>query len=293
MRIWIMLLVSSLVPIVFAKDIRVLVWDEQQPAQTKAYTNFLGNQIATYLRTLPELKVTSVALTDPEQGLTDDVLNNAEVLIWWGHAKHAEVKDAKAKQIVERIKDGKLSLIALHSAHWSKPFVLAMEERARTDAAKQFPAGTKMESVRLAKAAPKADAPLTPRVEMTNAPDGSKLARLFLPICVFPSWRADGAPSHVTTLLPGHPIARGLPAKFDITQTEMYSEPFHVPAPDAVIFREDWDKGEWFRSGCVWNIGAGKVFYFRPGHETYAVFVQENPLKIIGNAVQWLGGGIR
>jgi trehalose utilization protein len=293
MRIWFTLLALALAPLLSGKDIRVLVWDEQQPAQKKAYTNFLGNQIATYLRTLPELKVTSVAITDPEQGLTDDAINNTDVLIWWGHAKHGEVNDAKAKQIAQRIKEGKLSLIALHSAHWAKPFVLAMEERAQTDAAKQFPAGTKMETVRLAKAAPKANAPLTPRVETTNAPDGSKLARLFLPICVFPSWRADGAPSHVTTMLPDHPIARGIPAKFDIAQTEMYNEPFHVPPPDAVIFREDWDKGEWFRSGCVWNVGAGKVFYFRPGHETYPVFVQENPLKIIGNAVQWLGAGAK
>ena len=293
MRIWFTILALALAPILSGKDIRVLVWDEQQPAQKKAYTNFLGNQIANYLRTLPELKVTSVAITDPEQGLSDDAIDNADVLIWWGHVKHAEVKDAKAKQIVERIKEGKLSLIALHSAHWAKPFVLAMEERARTDAAKQVPAGTRIESVRLAKAAPKATAPLTPRIEMTNAPDGSKLARLFLPICVFPSWRADGAPSHVTTQLPEHPIARGIPAKFDITQTEMYSEPFHVPAPDAVIFREDWDKGEWFRSGCVWNVGMGKVFYFRPGHEVYPVFVQEYPLKIIVNAVQWLGAGVK
>ena len=293
MRIWFTLVAMVVAQLLFGKEVRVLVWDEQQPAQKKAYTNFLGNQIAAYLRTLPELKVSSVALTDPEQGLTDDAINNADVLIWWGHVKHGEVKEDKAKQIVERIKEGRLSLIALHSAHWSKPFVLAMEERARMDAAKQFPAGTKMESVRLVKAAPKTNAPLTPRVEMTNAPDGSQLARLLLPICVFPSWRADGAPSHVTTLLPKHPIARGLPAKFDITQTEMYSEPFHVPPPDAVIFREDWDKGEWFRSGCVWKVGAGQVFYFRPGHEDYPVFVQENPLRVIGNAVQWLGAGAK
>jgi trehalose utilization protein len=290
MRIFFTWFVLGLAPLMFGADIRVLVWDEQQPAQKKAYTNFLGNQIATYLHTLPGLKVSSVALSDAGQGLSDDAIDNTDVLIWWGHAKHAEVNDTRTKQIVDRIKDGKLSLLALHSAHWSKPFVLAMEERARTDAAKQLPAGTKIETVRLPKSAPKTGAPLTPRVEMTNAPDGSKVARLMMPICVFPSWRNDGAPSHVTTLLPEHPIARGLPAKFDITQTEMYSEPFHVPTPDAVVFREDWDKGEWFRSGCVWNVGAGKVFYFRPGHEDYPVFAQEMPLRIIGNAVKWLGG---
>src|SRR5690349_20039553 len=113
MRIWFTLLALAFAPILSGKDIRVLVWDERQPAQTNAYTNFLGNQIATHLRTLPDLKVSSVAITDPEQGLTDDAINNTDVLIWWGHVKHAEVNDARAKQIVERIKEGKLSLIAL------------------------------------------------------------------------------------------------------------------------------------------------------------------------------------
>jgi len=110
-----------------------------------------------------------------------------------------------------------------------------------------------------------------------------------LPNCVFPTYRADGAPSHVTTTKPAHPIAAGVPATFDILQTEMYGEPFHVPTPDEVIFEEKWDKGEHFRSGCVWQLGLGKIFYFRPGHETYGVYSQPIPLKIIANAVMWLG----
>jgi len=56
-----------------------------------------------------------------------------------------------------------------------------------------------------------------------------------------------------------------------------------------VVFEERWDAGEHFRSGCVWNIGKGKVFYFRPGHETYPVFRQEIPLRVIENACRWLG----
>jgi trehalose utilization protein len=59
----------------------------------------------------------------------------------------------------------------------------------------------------------------------------------------------------------------------------MYDEPFHVPAPDAVVFEERWDKGQSFRSGCVWRVGKGDVFYFRPGHETYPVFRQPEPLR--------------
>jgi trehalose utilization protein len=273
-----------------AAPIRVVVWDEQQPQQKQAYTNFLGNQIAAHLQTIKGLSVKSVSLSDPEQGLTDSTLDNCDVLIWWGHVRHREIKPEKAKEIVRRIADGKLALIALHSAHWSEPFVQAMYERTRADAQKTLPAGTKIDFVAPEGfRAPKFDAPLTPRTEITNGADGSKVARVFLPLCVFPSWRADAAPSHVTTLLPKHPIARGVPERFDISHTEMYNEPFHVPQPDAVVFEEKWDKGEHFRSGCVWSVGKGKVFYFRPGHEVYPVYLEPIPLRIISNAVEWLG----
>jgi trehalose utilization protein len=273
------------------KTVRVVVWDEQQPAQKQAYTNFLGNQIAAHLKTIPGLAVKSVSLNDPEKGVSDDVLDNCDVLIWWGHQKHGEISSEKAKQIVQRIKDGRLSLIALHSAHWSEPFVEAMRERTRLDARKSLGGGVSMQFIAPPRfEAPKADSPLTPRTEWTNSLDRAKVALITLPRCVFPAWRNDGAPSHVTTVRLKHPIAEGVPAKFDIPHTEMYSEPFHVPPPDEVIFEEKWDKGEHFRSGCVWKVGKGKVFYFRPGHETYPIYTQPIPLKIIGNAVEWLGG---
>ena len=93
-------------------------------------------------------------------------------------------------------------------------------------------------------------------------------------------------------MLPQHPIAAGPREKWDIPQTEMvdepFHEPFHVPAPDAVVFEERWDKGEHFRSGCVWTVGKGRVFYFRPGHETHPVFNQAEPLRVVENAVRWL-----
>jgi trehalose utilization protein len=62
-----------------------------------------------------------------------------------------------------------------------------------------------------------------------------------------------------------------------------------VPPPDAVIFEERWETGEWFRSGSLWQLGPGKVFYFRPGHETYPVYKEVTVLRIIENAVRWLG----
>src|SRR5262245_10900019 len=130
------LLVSLMAPCVGtqARYVHVLVWDEQQPAQKQAYDNFIGNEIANYLKTCRELTVASARLDDPQQGLSKQALDNTDVLIWWGHVRHGDVKTETAQDIVRRIKDGRLSLISLHSAHWSKPFVEDMNERARQDA---------------------------------------------------------------------------------------------------------------------------------------------------------------
>jgi len=118
-----------------------------------------------------------------------------------------------------------------------------MQDRAKADALAQVPeaerATAKWEFLNenpIHKMV-KRDGPLTPSLAHVG-----DVWQLTLPQCVFPAWRADGAPSHVTTLLPEHPIAAGLPAKWDIPQTEMYDEPFHVPTPDAVVFEERWTK---------------------------------------------------
>jgi len=217
------------------------------------------------------------------------------VLIWWGHVRHGEITLATARDIVRRIKDGRLSLIALHSAHWSRPFVQAMNERARDDALKLLSAPERARSIITETnqyqkffTSPKLTDARTPSTLYRKFPDDRAEIILTLPNCCFPAYRADGKPSSMFALLPKHPIARGIPARFTIPQTEMYCEPFHVPEPDAVIFEERWEKGEWFRSGSLWQLGQGRVFYFRPGHETYPVFKQAEVLRIIGNAARWL-----
>ena len=78
--------------------IKVVVWDEQQPAQKEAYENFLGNQIAAHLKTQEGLAAQSVKLGDPEQGLSPTVLNDCRVLIWWGHVRNSEVAPETAKR---------------------------------------------------------------------------------------------------------------------------------------------------------------------------------------------------
>ena len=274
--------------------IRVVVWDEQQPAQKQAYDDFLGNEIAAYLKKQKGLTVTSRRHDDPSHGISDEILDNCDVLIWWGHVRQREIKPDEGQRVVQRIKQGNSSLLALHSAHWSTPFIEAMNERAIADAlAKLSPEEqktAKVEAIRPEKyAAPGRNDPLTPSVAQRKEADGSIVLKIALPNCCFPAYRADGKPSHVRVLLPKHPLAEGLPREFDIPHTEMYDEPFHVPPPDEVVFEERWDAGEKFRSGSVWRLGKGKVVYFRPGHETFHVYKQPETLRIIENAVRWLG----
>lgn len=277
-----------------APRIRVMIWDEQQPEQKEVYDNFLGNEIAGHLKKMPGVSVRSVALSDPDQGLSPELLDNCDVLIWWGHKKHTEVPWEKARDIARRIKEGKLSLFALHSAHWSRPFIEAMCERAREDAIKSLPpeqrATAKLKEIPpVLNALPEWDAQLTPNVTCVKKWDEPVEVTLKMPSCVFPYVTANGKPSHVFTLLPDHPIAQGVPHEFVLEQTETYAEPWHVPQPDAVIFEEHWQPGYWFRSGSLWQVGKGKVFYFRPGHEIYPIFKNPVVLRIIDNAVRYLG----
>jgi len=192
----------------------------------------MHNAIADYLKKQPGMQVTTACLDDPEHGLTEDALKNTDVLIWWGHIAHAEVKD----EIVDRVKWavlGGMGLIVLHSGHFSKIFKALM--------------GT-----------------------------GCDL-----------KWREIGEKERIWVIDPAHPIADGLPESFEIPHEEMYGEHFDIPAPDELVLVSWFAGGEIFRSGCCWHRGRGKVFYFRPGHETFPVYYQAEVLKVIENAARW------
>lgn len=272
------------------KPIRVLVWDEQQPEQKQAYgTMFLGETIAAHLGSQQGLSVKTARLDGPEQGLDAATLDATDVVIWWGHVRNTAVNDELAERIVTRVQSGRLGFVALHSAHWAKPFIRLMQERAKADALALVPAAERgtvsfqlLNTNPIGKV-PKRDAALTP--SLTNS---AGVWQLTLPGCIFPAYRGGAGAGHLRTLMPEHPIAAGLPALWDVPQTEMYDEPFHVPKPDAVIFEERWDTGEYFRSGSLWQVGGGKVFYFRPGHETYPIYKQAEPLRVLENAVRFL-----
>ncbi len=277
--------------------IHVLVWDERQPRQSEAYDNFLGNEIVAQLKaTSQRLEFRSVALDDPEQGLSVKNLAWADVIVWWGHARQRDVTDDNANRVLEHVLVGDVDLIALHSAHWAKPFVKAMNWRSLQDGRKQLQkyAGDAKLTIETVDPPKPYTVPAHGSVQ-TPAVFGFKKNRkefqgiIHLPWCCFPDYRPDGKPGTIAVKSAQHPIARGLPATFQVKQTEMYNEPFHVPEPDEVIFEETWELGERFRSGMVWNIGQGKVFYFRPGHETFPVYKQPEVIQVLANACHWLG----
>ena len=104
-------------------------------------------------------------------------------------------------------------------------------------------------------------------------------------------WREDEMHERLWVTDPTHPIAAGIDSYFEIPETEMYGEYFDVPAPDELVFVSWFAGGEVFRSGMVWKRGRGKVFYFRPGHETFPIYYQPEVLRVIENACRYLCAG--
>ncbi len=100
-------------------------------------------------------------------------------------------------------------------------------------------------------------------------------------------WREIGENERLWVVDPSHPIAAGVGQYIDIPHEEMYGEFFDIPEPDKLVFISWFPGGEVFRSGCCYHRGRGKVFYFRPGHETFPTFYQDEVRHVIGNAVRW------
>uniref|UniRef100_A0A7C1JWR1 Trehalose utilization protein ThuA n=1 Tax=Caldilinea aerophila TaxID=133453 RepID=A0A7C1JWR1_9CHLR len=216
--------------------VRVTVWNEyrhekQNPQIAAIYPQGIHGAIAGYLRGHGCI-VTTATLDEPEHGLTEHVLDHTDVLIWWGHMAHDEVKD----EIVERVHDHVLrgmGLIVLHSGHFSKIF-----------------------------------------------------KRLMGTTCNL-KWREADERERLWVVAPGHPIAEGIGEYFEIPHEEMYGEFFDIPEPETLVFVSWFQGGEVFRSGCCYRRGQGRIFYFRPGHETYPTYHQPEVLRVIGNAVRW------
>ena len=98
----------------------VVVWSEGT-APKDVYPNDINGAIAEGLKGLKGWEVVKANLSDPDQGLPDDLLNRADVLIWWGHKNHKQVNDQLVDKIVKRVKEDGMGYIALHSSHFAKP----------------------------------------------------------------------------------------------------------------------------------------------------------------------------
>jgi len=178
----------------------------------------------------------TATLDEPDHGLTEDVLDSTDVLTWWGHAAHEEVRDEIVDRVHERVLDG-MGLLVLHSGHYSKIF-----------------------------------------------------KRLMGTSCSL-KWREAAEKERLWVVEPSHPIADGVDEYIDVEEAEMYGERFDIPAPDTLVFNSWFEGGEVFRSGCCYRRGNGRVFYFRPGHETYPVYHNEAIQQVLVNGVDWAAPG--
>lgn len=216
--------------------INVTIWNEflhekQHEEVARVYPEGIHMALQKGLAS-DDLNIRTATLDQPEHGLTEEVLKQTDVLVWWGHMGHDQVEDYIVDRVHARVMEG-MGLIVLHSAHFSKIFKKLM--------------GT-----------------------------GCDL-----------KWREANEKERIWVVNPGHPIAAGLPEYITLDHEEMYGEHFDIPAPDELIFLSWFQGGEVFRSGCTFYRGQGKIFYFRPGHETFPTYYNEQILKVIGNGIRW------
>ncbi|HEX7056985.1 MAG TPA: ThuA domain-containing protein [Bacilli bacterium] len=106
--------------------IHVTIWNEfrherENPEVAAVYPEGIHGAIAAGLRDDDRLEIVTAVLDEPEHGLTDDRLAKTDVLIWWGHMAHDEVRDSVVAKVRERVLAG-MGLIVLHSGHASKIF---------------------------------------------------------------------------------------------------------------------------------------------------------------------------
>ncbi|WP_347319266.1 ThuA domain-containing protein [Rossellomorea sp. RS05] len=213
----------------------VTVWNEnrheqQNPVVREIYPKGIHGAIASFLE--EAFNVRTATLDESEHGLTQEVLDGTDVLIWWGHLAHGEVSDEVVDRVKQRVLDG-MGLIVLHSGHFSKIFKTLM--------------GTSCDL----------------------------------------KWREADEKERIWIVDPSHPIAEGVGESIELEKEEMYGEHFDIPAPDQLVMVSWFEGGEIFRSGCTYQRGNGKIFYFRPGHETYPTYYHQDVQKVIANAVKW------
>lgn len=115
----------------------------------------------------------------------------------------------------------------------------------------------------------------------------SKIFRRLLGTSCAVKLRAKDERERLWVVAPSHPIAAGLSERFELPVEETYGESFDVAQPDSTVFISWFEGGEVFRSGCCWERGYGRLFYFRPGNISHPTFHDANVQRVLANAVQW------
>jgi len=221
------------------RKINVAIYNEFYHEQVdenvgKIYPDGIHGAIADAVKNEPDVgDVVTATLYDHISVLTNECLDNTDVLFWWGHLKHGEVDDEVVRYVCKRVNEG-MGLIVLHSGHASKVFRNLM--------------GTQTGSLR---------------------------------------WRESDDKCIVWVVSKGHPIVEGLGECIIVPAEETYGEQFGIPEPDELIFINWFEGGEVFRSGCTFKRGAGKIFYFQNGHESYPTYYQEEIKTVLKNAMRW------
>jgi trehalose utilization protein/galactose mutarotase-like enzyme len=223
-------------PLFEMKAINVTIWNEfiqerTEPKVAGIYPRGIHAAIAEGIGPYG-FRIRIATLEQPEHGLSQDVLDQTDVLIWWGHLAHEQVSDVIVDRIQARVLQG-MGLVVLHSGHRSKIFQKLM--------------GTTCDL----------------------------------------KWRSDAERERLWVVDPSHPITEGIGEYFELQTEEMYGEFFDIPAPEELIFISWFQGGEVFRSGCAYQRGLGKIFYFRPGDQEYPTYYNKNVLRVIANAIRW------
>jgi trehalose utilization protein len=216
--------------------LQVLIWNEFRQERDDRYRTVYPDGIHAALEdglAAPDLLIEVATLDEPEQGLSEQRLDETDILVWWGHIAHDEVADQIVDRVQKRVLAG-MGLVALHSAHEAKIFARLL--------------GT----------------------------SGALLWRTNEP-CAETLWLVN----------PTHPIGAGLGLSFVLEEEEAFGEWFDIPEPDELVFVSWFSSGEVFRSGCCFQRGRGRIFYFRPGHETFRSYYDPNVLRVIANAIRW------
>jgi len=244
-----------------SSQLRVLVWDENPAhAPKEMYPDGIRGAVAEGLKAFDkdgEFVVSTAHLDDADQGVSDSVLAETDVLLWWGHARHGELNDDRAEAIKKLAHERGLGFICLHSGHYSKPFQAVIGGPGHLKGG--WRESTDSEQIRVA--APWH--PIAQGVEDFTIEAEEMYGSPF-----------DVPPYETLVLQSYFPLGgESFPSGICWTVGEGI-DPEFTSGPGA-------GKGQ--------GHGKSRVFYFRPGHENYPVFFDERVRRVLYNAVRWSG----